>query len=141
VRFWDTSAVVPLCIAEPATPQVRRLAGADPSLVVWWATRTECLSALARRRREERLAATAEQRARRALLSLAAEWSEILPTDALRERAERLLAVHPLRSADAFQLAAALVWSRGDTRAHAVVSFDDRLRAAADREGFPVLPE
>src|SRR3990172_9179089 len=102
VRFWDTSALVPLCVSEPASRKVRRLATADPSLVVWWGTRTECLSAFARGRRDGKLAAAVEQRARRVLASLAAEWSEVLPTDAVRDRAERLLGVHPLRAADAF---------------------------------------
>ena len=141
MRFWDTSAVVPLCVIEPATPQVRQLAEADPSLVVWWATRTECVSALARRRRDGHLSALAEQRARRALSGLAAEWSEVLPSEPLRLRSERLLAVHELRAADAFQLGAALLWSRGDTAAHTVISFDERLREAARREGFRVVPE
>ena len=141
MRFWDTSAVVPLCVVEPATPQVRRLADADPSLVVWWGTRTECVSALARRRRDGQLAAQAEQRARRVLSVLAAEWSELLPSEPLRRRAERLLGVHALRAADALQLAAALLWARGDTATHAVVSFDERLREAARREGFQVVPE
>ena len=141
MRFWDTSAVVPLCVLEPATPQVRRLADADPSLVVWWGTRTECVSALARRRRDGQLAAPAEQRARRVLTALAAEWSELLPSEPLRLRAERLLGVHALRAADAFQLAAALVWARGDTATHAVVSFDERLREAARHEGFQVVPD
>jgi len=141
VKFWDTSAVVPLCVMEPATAQVRALADADPALVVWWATRTECVSAVARRRRDHRLSAAVEQRARRVLVALAAEWTEVLPSEPLRQRSERLLAVHPLRAADAFQLAAALLWSRGQTASHAVVSFDDRLREAARREGFDVLPE
>jgi predicted nucleic acid-binding protein len=141
VRFWDTSAIVPLCVSEPATGVTRRLAAADPALVVWWATRTECISALARRRREGELPAADEQRARRALDALALEWSEVLPGPTLRQRAERLLAVHPLRAADAFQLAAALLWSRGETRTHEVVCFDERLRAAAQREGFQILPE
>jgi len=141
VRFWDTSAVVPLCVFEPATPQARQIAEADPSLVVWWATRTECVSAVARRRRDGHLSAPAERRARRVLAVLAAAWSEVLPSEPLRLRSERLLAVHSLRAADAFQLAAALLWSRGDTARHALVSFDDRLREAARREGFEVVPE
>jgi uncharacterized protein len=136
VKFWDTSAIVPLCVSEPATPDVRRVTSGDTALVVWWATCTECVSAFARRRRDGQLAASAERRARRVLLALAAEWSEVLPGDAVRERAERLLGVHLLRAADAFQLAAALVWSRGETSACTIVSFDERLRAAAEREGF-----
>ena len=31
MRFWDTSAIVPLCLLEPATPQVRRLVESDAS--------------------------------------------------------------------------------------------------------------
>jgi len=73
-------------------------------------------------------------------MALSREWSEVLPGEGLRGRAERLLAVHSLQAADAFQLAAALVWSRGETRLHALVSLDDRLREAAGREGFQVLP-
>jgi len=141
MKFWDTSAIVPLCVTEPATPQVRRLAEADESLVVWWATRTECISALARRRRDGHLSTPAERRARQVLAAVAAEWSEVLPSEPLRLRSERLLAVHPLRAADAFQLAAALLWSRGDTATHAIISFDERLRDAAAREGFQVLPD
>jgi len=140
VRFWDTSALVPLCVSEPSSREMRRLATADPSLVVWWGTRAECLSAFTRGRRDGKLAATVEHRARRVLASLAAEWSEVLPTQAVRDRTERLLGVHPLRAADAFQLAAALVWSRGETSSHALVSFDERLRTAARGEGFEILP-
>ena len=140
MKFWDTSAVVPLCVAEPATSRVRAIAARDPSLVVWWATRTECLSAFARLRRERTLPASTVTRAERTLMALAREWSEVLAGEGLRSRAERLLGVHPLRAADAFQLAAALVWSRGETRLHTLVSLDERLREAGEREGFQVLP-
>jgi predicted nucleic acid-binding protein len=140
VRFWDTSAIVPLCVREPATAAGRELARADPAIVVWWATRIECISALQRRLREGRIASQVEAQARRALMALAAEWSEVLPTEDLRRRAERLLAVHALRAADAVQLAAALIWSQGETASRSFVSHDDRLREAASREGFEVLP-
>jgi predicted nucleic acid-binding protein len=140
VRFWDTSAVVPLCVNEPATVCVRQLAESDGALVVWWATRTECLSALARRRRERRIGPAVDRHARRVLHELAVAWSEVLPSEDLRVRAERLLAVHALRAADAFQLAAALLWSRGRTNGQGLVCLDDRLREAAEREGFTVLP-
>lgn len=58
----------------------------------------------------------------------------------MRQRAERLLSVHSLRAADAFQLAAALLWSRDDTTSHVVVAFDERLRESARREGFLIAP-
>ena len=74
-------------------------------------------------------------------MALASEWSGVLPSETVRARADRSLSVHVLRTADAFPLAAALLWSRGETGGHAFVSLDDRLREAAQREGFRVLPE
>ena len=141
MRFWDTSAIVPLCVTEPASAKVRRLLDADSSIVVWWATRVECLSALARRRRDGVLGAPAEAQARRVLMALAGAWSEVVSSERLRQRTERLLSLHAVRAADAFQLAAALLWSRGETTGEAFVSFDERLRDAASREGFLVLPD
>lgn len=140
MKFWDTSAVVPLCVDEPATAGLRRVATSDPGFVVWWSTRTECLSALARRRRERQIKPATDERARRVLRELVGVWAEILPTETVRQRSERLLTVHALRAADAFQLAAALLWSRGRTSDQGFVCLDDRLREAAEREGFQVLP-
>lgn len=140
MRFWDTSAIVPLLVDEPETGRAKRLADEDAAIVAWWATRTECLSALARLRRDETLDAKDEAQTRRLLLQLAAGWTEISPGSRLRDRAERLLSVHALRAADAFQVAAALLWARGKTTGRGFVSFDARLREAASREGFDVLP-
>lgn len=140
MRFWDTSAIVPLCLDEEFTAAARELATEDPALVVWWATRTEALSALARRRREGVFTRAQAGSVSRRLELLSRSWSEVSPSDALRERAERLLAVHALRAADAFQLAAALLWARERPRAHDLVALDDRLRDAAASEGFRVLP-
>jgi predicted nucleic acid-binding protein len=140
VRFWDTSAIVPLCVQEPASNTVERLLREDPAVVVWWITRLECLSAMARRGRDRSGDDTVVTRARRRLRALAGEWSEVVPSEPVRLRAERVLTTHALRTADALQLSAALLWSRGDTSAHAFVCLDDRLRDAARREGFVVLP-
>jgi hypothetical protein len=49
------------------------------------------------------------------------------------------LRVHDLRVADALQLAAALAAAEARPATLAVVCLDDRLGAAAEREGFPVL--
>jgi predicted nucleic acid-binding protein len=141
VRFWDTSAIVPLLVVEPATAGVRRSLDSDPAIVVWWATRTEALSALARQARDGGLGASPAARARTVLDALSAAWSEIAPSEQLRARAERLLRVHALCAGDAFQLSAALLWSRGQTTGRGFVSLDDRLRDAAGREGFRVLPD
>ena len=79
--------------------------------------------------------------ARAALTALADSWVEVQPSESVRSGAERLLAAHALRAADALQLAAALVWCSGQTRGVEVVSFDNRLRDSALREGFGILPQ
>jgi uncharacterized protein len=140
VNFWDSSAIVPLCVNEPATSTVKSILAKDPYAVVWWATRTECLSVLARQTREGGITPAGERQARQVLETFAKSLTEIQPTDGLRGAAERLLAVHPSRAADAFQLAAALQWCRGQTGGMSIVCFDDRLRDAAHKEGFNLLP-
>lgn len=119
---------------------VKRLIKADEDIAVWLAARVECLSALSRRRREGVLSADAELKARAILSALSAEWSEVQPSELVRQRAERLLAIHSLRSADAFQLAAALIWAQENPQGLEIVCLDQTLREAAHKEGFTVLP-
>ena len=141
MRFWDASAIIPLCLDELQTASLRRLAEEDEAIVAWWATPVECYSAFARLRREDLLTTTEEEQARAVLTVLIAEWTEIEPSRTVRDQAGRALLLHPLRAADALQLAAALVWSRGRTAGHQFVCLDQRLREAARREGFAVLPK
>ena len=140
MRFWDTSAIVPLCVDEPSSALVKALLQEDPLLVVWWATRTECVSAFMRQIRERSLRAVGERQAREVLEILAKTWIEVQPSAMLRRTAERLLAVHPLRAADAMPLAAALQWCRRQPTDQGFVSFDNRLRDAAYKEGFRLSP-
>ena len=114
MKFWDSSAIIPLCVKETTSEIVHGIAENDQDIIVWWATSIECISALARRKREGFFPVEAEGTAREILSQLSAEWSEVLPTPLIRQRAERLIGVHPLRAADAFQLAAALIWAEED---------------------------
>lgn len=140
MKFWDTSAVVPLLVIEPSTETAKSILMGDSSLVVWWGTRTECISALNRQIREGGLRLEDERQARQVLQQLADAWSEVQPSELLRGTAERLLAVHALRTADALQLAAALHWCQQQPLNRHLVSFDSRLRDAAYKEGFTILP-
>lgn len=137
MRFWDASALVPLCLEQPATVQALRWQREDPEMVVWWGSAVECASAIARLHREGHLTAAGESQARALLGALKASWFEVQPGDGVREQALRILRLHPLRAADALQLAAALDWG-GSPPEGALVTFDDRLRDAARREGFTV---
>ena len=66
-------------------------------------------------------------------------WQEVLPTDAVRSTAQRLLRVHALRVADSLQLAAAVVAAEHDPVSLPLVSLDERLCDAAAREGFAIV--
>lgn len=135
MRFWDASALVPLILREPRSGEARRLLEHDDGLVVWWGSVVECASAISRLHRDGHLTAAGEREARSLLEALRQTWFEVQPGDALREQALRLLRVHQLPAADALQLAAALEWA-GTPPEGALVTFDDRLRQAALREGF-----
>jgi len=139
VRFWDASAIIPLVVGESKTPVVEKLLADDREITAWWGTIVECASAVARRERSgeamhDEVASMLERLGR-----LQTDWQEIAPTDDVRLTAQRFLRVHPLRSADALQLAAAIVAAEGSPQTLEFVSLDARLRAAAQREGFSVL--
>jgi uncharacterized protein len=139
VRFWDASAIVPLLVDEPASAAMLSQLHEDAELLVWWGTPVECVAALSRRERDGALAPAGVTGAVERLRAVAAAWQEVLPGDGVRTAAQRLLRVHPLRAADALQLAAAVVASENDAAALPFVCLDDRLAEAAAREGFPVV--
>jgi len=140
MRFWDASAIVPLLMTEAATKALQGRAGTDPAMLVWWATEVECASAIARLERDGALDVAAVNEAFDRLKRLGEGWHEVEPSDAVREAAVRFLRVHPLRAADALQLAAAFVAAERRPSSLEIVTLDERLAAAARKEGF-VLTE
>jgi len=140
MRFWDSSAVIPLLLEEPMSARVEAVLHEDREVVLWWATPVECASGVARSHRENRMSFATAQAALGRLDVLIAGVFEIEPVEDLRLRARRLLRIHPLRAADAFQLASALLWCSEITAGAAFVCLDKRLSEAAAREGFEVLP-
>lgn len=140
VMFWDTSGIVPLLADEDGTRAATAEFERDPSMVVWWGSSIEAVSAIARREREEFLDARHVVAATERLAALRASWEEVQPSERVRRMATRIVRVHPLRAADALQLAAALAAADGDPRSLPFVTLDDRLARAAEREGFVVEP-
>jgi predicted nucleic acid-binding protein len=106
---------------------------------VWWATVIECRSALQRRHREVPLPGGVLDSALRRLERYLEQWDIVPPTEEVRRRASRLLAVHALRATDALQLGAAVVLS-AEVEGVGFVCLEDRLRTAASKEGFRILP-
>ena len=139
MKFWDSSAVIPLLVSEDESARLCALLAEDQEIVVWWATPVECASALARREREDALALDAADAALARLRGLAAAWSEVQPTERLRGLAMRLLRVHDLRAADALQLAAALVVAGDVPTSLDFVCLDRRLGTATRREGLALV--
>lgn len=139
MRFWDASAVVPLLIEESARDRLLSLLESDPVMLVWWATPVECTSAISRRERERSLVASDVGAALDRLRALGDEWSEVLPSEAVRSVAARLLRVHALRAADSLQLAAAIIAAEREPVTLELVSLDERLNDAAAREGFRIV--
>ncbi|MDP2277716.1 MAG: type II toxin-antitoxin system VapC family toxin [Nitrospirota bacterium] len=140
MKFWDASAIIPLCIDEPQTKILQDIAKKDNAIVVWWGSLVECYSAFARLRRDGALKFEEEEQLRGILASLSDTWTEIEPSEDIRDITGRLLLNHPLRAADSLQLAAAIVWADKKPRGHHFVCLDFRLREAARKEGFSALP-
>jgi hypothetical protein len=136
--FWDSSALVPLCVHESTSRQAHaQMRKFLP--VVWWGSLVEVHSAIARLHRLGQLTDAGEQRALSQLDLLNRGWREILPGDHVRELATRLLDAHDLRTGDSLQLAAALTWCQQRPASRDFVCADQRLSRAAISTGFSVL--
>jgi predicted nucleic acid-binding protein len=118
---------------------MREIYRADPGVVTWWGSGIECVSAFARLEREGAMSAEMVSAAIDRLSGLGSAWHEVLPSRALRDTAIRLLRVHPLRASDAVQLSSAVIAADRQPTSLQIVSLDERLAAAARREGFTVL--
>jgi predicted nucleic acid-binding protein len=128
-----------MLVTERATDAVTPLFRADPTMIVAWTTLVECASAIARAEHEGALTLDHATGAFARLDDLARVWREVEPTDAVRDIARRLLRVHRLRAADAIQLGSATVAAERQPATLTVVTLDERLEAAALKEGFPVI--
>ena len=135
IAFWDTSALVPLCVRQSTTANAIALYKTHGA-VVWWTTPVEIASALARLVRMKRINATDCAKARKLADVLSDSWSVIQPTDVVRAKALRLVDQHDLRAADSLQLAASLEWCEDVPKGRLFLTADERLREAALQVGF-----
>lgn len=141
MRFWDTSAVVPLLVSQPASPETDAWIAEDGAIALCTLTPVEVVSAIRRLLREgtisEPIARKAEDRADELLRAS----HVVIDLEAIKAQAKRMLRLHPLRAADALQLGSALEWAGGRPFQRVFHTFDDRLGLAARREGFRVIPD
>ena len=138
--FWDSSALVPLCCQQPASQPLRRLWRQMSRVTGWWGAPVEISSAFARLVREGDITAKEYRAALARLTAMRTGWREAMPSDRLRDIAETLPEMYGLRAMDAMQLAAALVWCLEKPNGRLFVCGDVRLREAAEKAGFTVIP-
>lgn len=141
MRFWDSSAVVPLVVRQGQSAEAERWLAEDAEAVTWALTPVEVVSALRRLVREGDLSERAAVSAEAVSAEVLRHTHVVRDMERVKTLAYRLLRVHALRAADALQLAAALAWAGGTPRGLALHTFDRRLALAAEREGFRVVPE
>ncbi|MDE0136724.1 MAG: type II toxin-antitoxin system VapC family toxin [Acidimicrobiaceae bacterium] len=139
MRYWDTSAIVPLFVAESATDMTRSWLRDDDIIVTWAWSRVEIASAIERRAREGELSRDQRRSVMSRLEEFSATWHEVVEMLAVRSRSMSLLARHPLRAADAAQLGAALHVREQLGTPLQFVCLDRRLADAAEREGLSIV--
>lgn len=138
MRFWDSSAVVPLLVRQAPSARADRWFAADQRIALWTLTPVEITSALWRLVRDGGLAEDEAHAADLRAQELAAASHTVADVERVKGIARRVLRVHVLRAADALQLAASLVWAAGAPHGKTLHTLDERLALAARREGFDV---
>lgn len=137
MRFLDASVLAKAYLNEQGSERVRGWL-AQGGCAVARLTEVEVTSALARKVREGDVAAEQLAVFRRALgVDLEAMDVLELTTEAVR-LANALLVRHPLRAGDAVQLASALMLRAAVPAGFTFACVDNRLAAAAAREGLSV---
>ena len=139
IAFWDTSALFPLCCNQLMTGAARRIKRQIPRVVAWWGTSVEIHSSIARLVREAAIDNRQKLFTKRRWNNLIDGVDIIAPTAKLLDLAIDLPETYAVRSLDAFQLAAALVWCNERPRNRPFVCADKQLSDAASNAGFDVI--
>jgi predicted nucleic acid-binding protein len=137
--YWDSSASASLCIAVQSDVEIWGLYRADP-IVTWWGSELEIFGAIQRLARRGGITPKAMQAAEARLTVLSRQWKVIAPSNQVRTIAEACLKQYDLRTADALQLASALVWCKEIPKNRTFVCRDARLSSVAAAAGFRPKP-
>ncbi|HEX6087592.1 MAG TPA: type II toxin-antitoxin system VapC family toxin [Thermoanaerobaculia bacterium] len=137
MRFWDSSALVPLVSDESKTDLLNEISSTDPVIVIAFITPVEVESAVWRKARQIK-DDVVRQRSQQRLAQLRTSWSIVSNFEPALEEARRMVARYGLRGADAIQLACGIL--AHPQRRLPFVTLDEELAAAARAEGFPILP-
>ena len=141
MRFWDSSALVPLIVGQSASSMADQWLAEDGQIAVWTLTAVELASAVMRLMREGAMTDAEANQAETRIDELLRSTHVVVDVEAVKSQSRRVLRLHPLRAADAMQLGAAWEWATGRPASRVFHSLDRRLALAARREGFRVIPE
>jgi len=139
MHYFDASALVKRYVRESGTPTVRRLLR-EQRASTSRLSEAEISSALCRRHREGALTRAQHQRALDALRDDLERLEVVELSPRVVANVHPLLERHGLRAGDALQLASALLLREALGSELVLVAYDERLRAAAQVEGFRVRP-
>ena len=109
ILYLDTSALVPLLVAEPTSARCRRLWDDADDVVSSVALRPEAASALWRARHSGRISAVQHTELLDHLAELTGQMHLVVVDDRLSRRAADLASAHGLRGYDAVHAATALM--------------------------------
>jgi len=131
--FFDSSALAKRYVEEVGSDRVQDILSSATSLTVSVLCIPEIVSALCRRRREQRLSQQQYLSAKQALFVDIDDMIVVSSTRQVIARAVEILERWPLRSSDSIHVASAVEWS-----AQLFVSSDERQCAAARAYGLQV---
>jgi hypothetical protein len=135
IAYFDTSALAKRYVAEVGSERVQAWLGAPVLATSRW-THVELLSAMSRRCREGLLRIDQRNQIAATLVDDLAGFIVMEVDPGVIAIADGLLVRHALSAGDAVQLASALALRQWTGQAVAFLGFDNRLKAAATREGL-----
>jgi predicted nucleic acid-binding protein len=137
VAFWDSTALVLLCIPQAQTSAATALYDRY-GVVAWWATQVEMLSELTRLEKMGQISRDQFLNSKRLAQDIARGWISAGSSASVAAEACSLLELYPLRASNALQLAVALEACEHKPQGYVFVTADQRLAEAARRSGFAV---
>ena len=138
MSFWDSSALVPLCLNEFRSQTARSFWRRFSERYVWRGTPVEIVSAITRRLTEQSINTRELRVAESRLADLERRWTAIESTDRCVVLARTFPGLYGLRALDSLQLASALIWCKELPKNKDFVSADVRLLKAAESAGFTI---
>jgi predicted nucleic acid-binding protein len=137
VAFWDSTALVLLCIPQAQTSAATALYDRY-GVVAWWATQVEMMSELTQLEKMGQISRDQFLNGKRMAQDIARGWISAGSSASVAAEACSLLELYPLRASNALQLSVALEACEHKPQGYVFVTADQRLAEAARRSGFAV---